>query len=147
MARQSQRALDCNTVPEQRADTMASGSGHPTAGRRSKYKSPATRATEEAIARLQPPTLPEYLRGDDGDGPSGSEEENEAKRLHSPSTTPRSARGTDPDDYDRIMGTPSVQPPEMARFGDGNVARESLTRLRPYNGNSFGATPRNGQVW
>ena len=82
---------------------MASDSRHPTAGRRRKYKSPATRAAEEAIARLQPQTLPEYLKGYDGDGPSGSGEENEAKRLRSTSTTPGSARGTDPDGYDRAM--------------------------------------------
>ena len=39
----------------------------------------------------------------------------------STSTTPRSGRGTDPDEYDRIMGLSSVQSPEMERFGDGNV--------------------------
>ena len=65
--------------------------------------------------------FPEYLRGDDGDGPSGSEEEKDAKRMRSTSTTPRSGRGTDPDEYDRIMGISSVLPLEMERFGDGNV--------------------------
>ena len=73
-------------------------------------KSPATRPAEKVVARLQPPTLPDYLRGDDGDGPSGSREETEAKRLRSASTTPRSARGTDPDDYDRVMGFPRRNP-------------------------------------
>ena len=52
--------------------------------------------------------LPEYLRGDDGDGPSGSEEEKDAKRMRSTSTTPRSGRGTDPDEYDRIVGISSA---------------------------------------
>ena len=65
--------------------------------------------------------LPEYLRGDDGDGLSGSEEEKDAKRMRSTSTTPRSGRDTDPDECDRITGFSSVQPPEMERFGDGNV--------------------------
>ena len=72
--------------------------------------SSASRTAEEAIAHLQPPTLPEYLRGDDGDGPSGSEEDTEAKRLRSSSTTPRSAKGTDPDDYDHVMGIPRRNP-------------------------------------
>ena len=100
---------------------MASGSGHPTTERKRKYKSPVTRAAEETADRLEPPVLPEYSKGDDGDGPSGSEEENDAKRLRSTSITPRSARGMDPDEYDCIMGISSVQPPERDRFGDGNV--------------------------
>ena len=44
--------------------------------------------------------------------------------MRSASTTPRSIRGTDPDDYDRVMGVnPSVGPHEMVRFGEGNVTR------------------------
>ena len=62
----------------------------PTAGRRRKCKSLATRAAEEAVDRLELPVLPEYLKGDDEDGPSGSEEEQDAKRIRSMSTTPRS---------------------------------------------------------
>ena len=89
---------------------MASGSGHPTAGKRRKHKNPATREAEEAVNRLKPPVLPEYLRGDEGDGPSGSEEETDAKRLRSTSTTPRSARGMDPDEHDRIMGASCAIP-------------------------------------
>ena len=80
---------------------------HPTAGRRSKYKSLATREAEEAVESLQPPILPEYLKGDDADGPSGSEEEKDAKRLRSTSTTPGSGRGTDPDDYDQGVANDS----------------------------------------
>ena len=97
---------------------MASGSGHLTDGRRRKYKSPATRAAEEAADLLELPILPEYLRGDDG--PSGNEEENDAKRPRSTSTTPKSARGTDAE-YDRCMGVSSVNPSEGDRFGDGDV--------------------------
>ena len=93
----------------------------PTAGRRRNYKSPAIRAAEEAVERLQPPVLPEYLKRDDEDGPSGSEEEKDAKRLRSTFTTPRSGRGTDPDDYDRVVGISSVQTSEMGRCGDGSV--------------------------
>ena len=44
-------------------------------GEKRKRKSPATRAAEEAADRLEPPVLPQCWRGDDGDGPSGSEEE------------------------------------------------------------------------
>ena len=98
---------------------MASGSGHPTAGRRRKYKSPATRAAEEAADLLEPPLPPEHLRGDDG--PSGSEEESEAKRPQSASTTPKSGRGVNPDEYDRLMGISSVNPSEEDRLGDGEV--------------------------
>ena len=65
---------------------------HHTAGRKKKYKNPDTRAMEEYVERLQPPILPEYLKGDEEDGPCGSEEEKEAKRLHATSTTPRSER-------------------------------------------------------
>ena len=99
---------------------MASGSS-PTAGRRRKYKSCATRAAEEAADRLEQPVLPElsYLRGHDG--PSDNEEENDAKRPRSTSTTPKSARGMDPDEYDRMMGVSSAHPSEGDRFGDGNV--------------------------
>ena len=98
---------------------MASGSGRPTAGRRRKYKSPATRAAEEAVDHLAAPILPELLRGDDG--PSGDDEEKDAKRPRSTSTAPTSARGMDPDKYDRLMGTSSVNPSEGDRFGDGDV--------------------------
>ena len=38
------------------------------------------------------------------DGPSGDEEESEAKRPRSTSTTPKSGRAFDPDEYDRLMG-------------------------------------------
>ena len=41
--------------------------------------------------------------------------------MRSASTTPRSVRGTDPDDYDRVVGVTSVSPPETAMFGEGNV--------------------------
>ena len=66
--------------------------------------------------------MPEYLTRDDGDGPSGSEEENDAKRLRSTPATPRSARGMDPGECDRILGVSSAQPPEKDRFGDGSAA-------------------------
>ena len=62
------------------------------------------------MERLRPPILPEHLKGDDKDGPSGSEEEKDAKRLRSTSTTPRSGRGADPDEYDRAMGISQCNP-------------------------------------
>ena len=97
---------------------LASGSGHPTAGRGRKYKSPATRAAEEAVACLQPPTLPEYLRGDDGDGPSGSEKKVKLRDCAPLLPLLDLQEEQDPDDHDRVMGIPSVQPPEVDRFGD-----------------------------
>ena len=87
--------------------------------RRRTYKSPATRTAEETPDLLEPPILPEYLRGDDG--LSGNEEENDAKRPHSTLTTPKSARGMDPDEYDRLLGISSVNPSQKDRFGDGDV--------------------------
>ena len=41
--------------------------------------------------------------------------------MRSASTTPRSVRGTDPEDYDRVMGVSSVGPHETVRFGEGSV--------------------------
>ena len=86
---------------------MSDKSDHPTAGRRRK-KSPL-------VAHLAPPVLPDHLRGDD-DGPICCDEEKEAKRMRSASDTPRSVRGADPDDYDRVMGVN-----ETVRFGAGDA--------------------------
>ena len=86
---------------------------HPTSGRRRRRKNPA-------VDHLGPPTLPDYLR-DVKDGPACSDKEKGAKRTRSASTTPRSLRGTDPDDYDRVMGVTSVGPQETVRFGEGNA--------------------------
>ena len=77
--------------------------------KKEKYKSPATRSAEETVEHLQLPIHP------------GNEEEKDAQRLRSTSTTPRSGRGTDPDDYDRATGISSVQLCEMGMFGDGNA--------------------------
>ena len=54
------------------------------------------------------------------DGPSCSEEEKDAKRQRSASTTPRSTMGTLPYEYDRVMGVASVGSHESVRFGKGN---------------------------
>ena len=99
----SQKVLDCSTVFKQHSPRHGVRKRTPyRCARERKYKSPATKAAEEAIARLEPPLFPEYLRGDDGDGPSGSEEENDAERLRSASTVLRSARGLETDEYDRV---------------------------------------------
>ena len=45
-------------------------------------------------------------------------EEEEAKRRRSASTTPRSATGTLPHDYDGVMGVASVGSQESVRFGE-----------------------------
>ena len=44
-----------------------------------------------------------------------------AKRMRSASTTPRSIRGTDPDDYDQVMGVSSVGPQEKVGLGEGDA--------------------------
>ena len=90
---------------------------HPTAGRRRRHKNPASGYTASYFA---PPPLPDHLRADE-DGPTGSDEEKGVKRMRSASTTPRSVRGTDPDDYDRVMGVTSVGSPETALFGEGTA--------------------------
>ena len=89
---------------------------HPTAGRRRRHKSPAA---VPVMHDLHLPSLPDHLRTD-ADGPSCSDDEKGAKRLRSTSTTPRSVRGTDPDDYDRAMGVTSVGSRETMRFGEEN---------------------------
>ena len=69
-----------------------------------KHKNPAAGYLAPCLA---PPTLPDHTRIDD-DGPTCSDEEKGTKRMRSASTTPRSVRGTDPDEYDRVMGVTSV---------------------------------------
>ena len=92
---------------------MASGSGYATGGRRRKHKSPAVAPAE----LLEPPRLPEHLM----DGPSVDEEESEAKRPCSTSTTPKPGRATDPNEYDCLMGVSSVDlSGEEDGFGDRN---------------------------
>ena len=77
-------------------------------------------AAASVIHDLHIPSLPDHLRTE-ADGPLCSDDEKGAKRLRSTSTTPRSARGTDPDDYDRTMGVTSVGSRETVRFEEGNV--------------------------
>ena len=124
---------------------MASGGGHPTTGRRRKYRSPATRVAEEATDRLEPPILPEYLKGDDG--PSGDDEENDAKRRRSTSTSPKSARGMDPDEYDRLMRISSVKPSEEDRFGDGDVTDTEEMAEGVANDSTTSAPIHSGSGW
>ena len=47
-------------------------------------------------------------------------DEKGAKRMRSASTTPRSLRGADPDEYDRVMGVTSVGPLETVWCGEGS---------------------------
>ena len=88
----------------------------PIAGRRRRHKSPAVAPD---MHDLTLPSLPDHLRAD-ADGPSCSDEEKGAKRLRFTSTTPRSVRGTDPDEYDRVMGVTSVGFRGTVRFGEEN---------------------------
>ena len=92
----------------------SSGIGHPTGGRKRKYKNPAV----SSAGSLPLPRLPDHLI----DGPSCDEEESEAKRPRSTSTTPKSGREMDPDECDRLMGIISVDlSSEEDRFGDGEL--------------------------
>ena len=87
--------------------------GHPTAGRRRRHKSPA------AVPIVH--DLPLHMGAEDG--PSDAAEEKEAKRYRSASTTPRSATGTLPPDYDMGVGIAPVEPQESVRFEGGRQLR------------------------
>ena len=65
--------------------------------------------------------LSDHVRAED-DGPTCSDEEKGAKRMRSASPTPRSVRGADPDQYDRVMGLTSVGSRETVRFGEENAS-------------------------
>ena len=55
------------------------------------------------------------------DGPSDAEEEEkEAKHCRSTSTTPRSASGTLPCEYEAVMGIAPVEPQASVRFEEGD---------------------------
>ena len=109
-------------LSSQRFTDMTNESNHPTSGRRRRHKSPA------AVPQVHDLPLPLLLNqmGADEDGPSCSEDEKDAKRLRSASTTPRSQRGTHPNDYDQVMRVTSVDSQESVRFGeeDGPVTGE-----------------------
>ena len=82
-------------------------------GRRRKCKSPPAASAD----LLEPQRLTEHLTH----GPSGDEEESEAKRPRSTSTTPKSRRAKDPDEHDRLMGISAVDlSDEENGFGKGN---------------------------
>ena len=101
-------------ISRQLSMAESSRSGHPTGGGRRKHKQP------QLLHPIEPPCLPEHLL--DG-GPSGDEEENVAKRPCSTSTTPKSGKGVDPDEYGRLMGITSVKNPI------GGVAKDSATPI------------------
>ena len=88
---------------------MTDQQNHPTAGRRRRHESPAV---VSHVHDLPLPSRRDYV-GADSDGPSCSEEEKETKRMRSASTTPRSERGTHPNDYDQVMGA-------SVKFGEEN---------------------------
>ena len=74
--------------------------------------------TRAGLVAALPPRLPEHLL----DGPSGDEEESEAKGPCSTSTTPKSGKGMDPDECDHLMGITSVDfSSEEDGFGDGEL--------------------------
>ena len=67
------------------------------------------------------PSLPDHLRAD-ADGPSCNDDKKGAKRMRSASTTPRSVRGTDPDEYDRVVRVTSAVSCETVSFGEEDVS-------------------------
>ena len=71
-----------------------------TGGRRRQHKNPAVLTAFE----LQLPRLP----GELGDL-SKDDAEKDAKRPRSTSTTPKSGKGLQPDEYDRLMALGSVE--------------------------------------
>ena len=87
---------------------------HPTAGRGRRHESPAS----VPMHGLPLPKLLDHMGAEDG--PSSAEERKEAKRQRSAFTTPRSARGTLPHDYDRVMGVTSVDSQESVKFEEGD---------------------------
>ena len=70
---------------------------------------------------LVPPSLPDHLRAD-ADGPLCSDDEKGAKRMRPASTTPGSVRGTDPGEYDRVMGVTSMGSRKTVRFGEEDAS-------------------------
>ena len=74
------------------------------------------------------PHLPDLpLLPQEGESSNGLEEEKEAKRPRSISTTPRSGKGLEPYEYDRLMGVPSVgSSSEEIRDGEGTEIEENL---------------------
>ena len=94
---------------------MTEQSNHPTSGRRRRHKSPAA---VPPMHDLPLPILLDHMGAEDG--PSCSEEEKDAKRQRSASTTPRSTMGTLPYEYDKVMGVASVGSQESVRFGEEN---------------------------
>ena len=94
---------------------MTDQQNHPTAGRRRRrHKSPSV---APYMHDLPLPHLLDHMGAEDG--PSCSEEEKDAMRQRSASTTPRSTMVTHPNDYDRAMGVTSVGSQESVRFGEG----------------------------
>ena len=73
---------------------------HPAAGRRRRRKSPAS---IPSMDDLPLPKLLDHMGAEDGPS-DAKEEEKEAKRYRSASTTPRSTSGALPHDYDMVMG-------------------------------------------
>ena len=66
------------------------------------------------------PRLLDHMCAEDRPSDAGAEEEKEAKRYRSASSTPRSTSGTLPHDYDMVMGIAPVEPQESVRFEEGN---------------------------
>ena len=93
---------------------MTEQSSHPTSGRRRRHKSPAS------IPLVHDLPLPRLLDQGRRSRTILREEEKDAKRQRSASTTPRSTMGTLPYEYDRIMGVASVGSHESVRFGEEN---------------------------
>ena len=78
----------------------ACASNHPIVGRRRKHEGPRT----GIYARIASASLTAALRGS-----SDGEADKEATRPRSTPTTPKSGRGLDPFEYDRLIGVNSAE--------------------------------------
>ena len=88
-------------------------SGHPSGRGRRKYKSPAAQAAVE----LPWPHLPDQL-----DESSDGDAEKDTKRHRSTSTTPKSGKRLQQDEWNRLIGIGSVESTfEEEKDGDGEM--------------------------
>ena len=103
---------------------------HLTGGRRRRMKNPAS---QPALPDLLPP-LEENVSSD------GLEDEKDAKRPRSTSTTPRSGKGLEPYEYDRLMGAPSVGS-TSDELGDGEGTEADNLEENPDLGGTNDSLP------
>ena len=123
--REPETSQGCEKVNK---ESMTDQQNHPTAGRRRRHKSPAVTSH---MHDLPLPSKHDYI-GADSDGPSCSEEEKNTKRMRSAPTTPRSERGTHPNDYDQVTGVTSAGSCDSLRFGREAIRRQKMLQMKVF---------------